>query len=74
MKMRSVTSIVESVRKQRALLNQTFLKLPPVQWIQSGDVTRLGENLGLGVLPQLDDDVIPSPKGLIELLHLCHTI
>jgi hypothetical protein len=73
--MRSVTSIVESVRKQRALLNQTFLKFPPAQWIQSGDnVTRLGDNLGLGVLPELDKNVIPSPKGLIELVHFCHAI
>ena len=61
--MRSVASIVESVRKQRAVLSQTFLKLPPVQWIQSGNVTKLEVNLGIGVLPQLDINVIPSPKG-----------
>ena len=65
--MRSVASIVESVRKQRAVLKQTFLKLPPVQWIQSSDVTRLENNVGIGVVPQLDFDVIPSPKGLINL-------
>ena len=41
-KLRSVASIVESVRKQRAILKQTFLKLPLAQWIQCGDnVTRL---------------------------------
>ena len=69
--MRSVTSIVESVRKQRAVLNKTFLKFPPAQWIQFGDnVKRLEDNLGLGILPQLDKAVIPSPKGLIELLRL----